>query len=87
MVKCQTELYKAYTEDGDFREWLNGEIFRATYGIFLADRSQCYTCGHGTAQGGGSSPHPTIIVLLTRRSPHYNVIPVEAQHNDTTRNQ
>ena len=31
MVKCQTELYKAYTEDGDFREWLNGEIFRATY--------------------------------------------------------
>ena len=31
MVRCQTELYKAYTEDGDFREWLNGEMFRATY--------------------------------------------------------
>ena len=30
MVRCQTELYKAYTEDGDFREWLNGEMFRAT---------------------------------------------------------
>ena len=26
-----TELYKAYTEDGEFREWLNGEMFRATY--------------------------------------------------------
>ena len=32
MVKCQTELYKAYTEDGEFREWLNGEMFRLTYG-------------------------------------------------------
>ena len=31
MVRCQTELYKAYTEDGDFREWLNTEMFRATY--------------------------------------------------------
>ena len=31
MVRCQTELYKAYTEDGDFRQWLNGEMFRATY--------------------------------------------------------
>ena len=31
MVRCQTELYKAYTEDGEFREWLNGEMFRATY--------------------------------------------------------
>ena len=31
MVRCQTELYKAYTEDGDFRKWLNGEMFRATY--------------------------------------------------------
>ena len=31
MVRCQTELYKAYTEDGDFREWLNAEMFRATY--------------------------------------------------------
>ena len=32
MVRCQTEVYKAYTEDGDFREWLNGEMFRLTYG-------------------------------------------------------
>ena len=31
MVRCQTELYKAYTEDGDFREWLNREMFRVTY--------------------------------------------------------
>ena len=31
MVRCQTELYKAYTEDGEFREWLSGEMFRATY--------------------------------------------------------
>ena len=31
MVRCYTELYKAYTEDGAFREWLNGEMFRATY--------------------------------------------------------
>ena len=31
MVRCQTELYKAFTEDQDFREWLNGEMFRATY--------------------------------------------------------
>ena len=31
MARCQTELYKAYTEDGGFREWLNGEMFRATY--------------------------------------------------------
>ena len=31
MVRCQTELYKAHTEDGEFREWLNGEMFRLTY--------------------------------------------------------
>ncbi len=31
MVRCQTELYKAYTGDADFREWLNGEMFRVTY--------------------------------------------------------
>ena len=31
MVRCHTELYKAYTEDGEFREWLNGEMFRLTY--------------------------------------------------------
>ena len=24
MVKCQTDLYNAYTEDGNFREWLHG---------------------------------------------------------------
>ena len=31
MVRCQTELYKAYTGDADFREWLNREMFRMTY--------------------------------------------------------
>ena len=31
MVRCQTELYKAYTGDADFREWINTEMFRATY--------------------------------------------------------
>ena len=31
MVRCQTELYKAYTGDEEFREWLNGEMFRLTY--------------------------------------------------------
>ena len=31
MVRCQTELYKAYTGNEKFREWLNGEMFRATY--------------------------------------------------------
>ena len=31
MVRCQTELYKAYSGNADFREWLNGEMFRATY--------------------------------------------------------
>ena len=31
MVRCHTELYKAYTENGEFREWLNGEMFRMTY--------------------------------------------------------
>ena len=31
MVRCQTELYKAYSSNADFREWLNGEMFRATY--------------------------------------------------------
>ena len=25
------ELYKVYTEDEDFRRWLNGEMFRTTY--------------------------------------------------------
>ena len=31
MVRCQTELYKAYSGNPDFREWLNGEMFRLTY--------------------------------------------------------
>ena len=31
MVRCQTELYKAYTGNEDFRDWLNGEMFRLTY--------------------------------------------------------
>ena len=48
MVRCQTELYKAYTEDGEFREWLNGEMFRA----WLLNQSQggmciCWVLGIG----------------------------------------
>ena len=31
MVRCQTELYKAYTGDKAFHDWLNGEMFRVTY--------------------------------------------------------
>ena len=31
MVRCQTEIYRAYTEDSEFREWLNGVMFQATY--------------------------------------------------------
>ena len=31
MVRCQTELYKAYSGNPEFREWLNGEMFRMTY--------------------------------------------------------
>ena len=31
LVRCQTELYKAYTGNEHFREWLNGEMFRLTY--------------------------------------------------------
>ena len=31
MVRCQTELYKAYSSDADFRQWLNAEMFRMTY--------------------------------------------------------
>ena len=31
MVRCQTELYKAYTGNEEFRDWLNGEMFRLTY--------------------------------------------------------
>ena len=31
MVRRQTELYKAYSSDVDFREWLNGEMFQMTY--------------------------------------------------------
>ena len=31
MVRCQTELYKAYSGNPEFREWLNREMFRATY--------------------------------------------------------
>ena len=29
--QCQTELYKAYTGDKAFHEWLNAEMFRMTY--------------------------------------------------------
>ena len=31
MVRCQTELYKAYTGNEEFRDWLNGEMFRLMY--------------------------------------------------------
>ena len=31
LVRCQTELYKAYTGNEAFRDWLNGEMFRLTY--------------------------------------------------------
>ena len=31
MVRCQTELYKAYTGNEEFKDWLNGEMFRLTY--------------------------------------------------------
>ena len=31
MVRCNTELYKKYTESADFHAWLNGEIFGLTY--------------------------------------------------------
>ena len=31
MVRCHTELYKAYSGNPEFREWLNGEMFRMTY--------------------------------------------------------
>ena len=33
MVRCHTEMYKQFTENADFRAWLNGEIFRLTYGL------------------------------------------------------
>ena len=31
MLRCNTEFYKKYTEDPDFQQWLNGEIFKETY--------------------------------------------------------
>ena len=31
LVRCQTELYKAYTGNEEFRDWLNEEMFRLTY--------------------------------------------------------
>ena len=31
ILRCNTEFYKKYTEDADFQEWLNNEIFRETY--------------------------------------------------------
>ena len=30
-LRCNTELYKKYTEDPDFQQWLNNEIFKETY--------------------------------------------------------
>ena len=31
MVRCHTELYKAYSGNAEFKEWLNEEMFRLTY--------------------------------------------------------
>ena len=31
MLKSHTELYRRYTEDTDFREWLNSEVFNLSY--------------------------------------------------------
>ena len=31
MLRCNTEFYKLYTEDPDFEQWLNEQIFRETY--------------------------------------------------------
>ena len=33
MLRCNTEFYKMYTEDPDFEQWLNEQIFRETYNI------------------------------------------------------
>ena len=31
MLRDNTELYRKYTEDADFQNWLSGVIFAATY--------------------------------------------------------
>ena len=31
MVRCNTELYRLYTENTEFQNWLNREIFHLTY--------------------------------------------------------
>ena len=31
LLRCNTELYKKYTEDTDFQTWLNQQIFAVTY--------------------------------------------------------
>ena len=33
MLRCNTEFYKKYTEDPDFQQWLNTEMFRETYKV------------------------------------------------------
>ena len=33
MLRSHTELYRKYTEDDDFKEWLNREIFEVSYGM------------------------------------------------------
>ena len=38
MVKCQTELYKVYNGNEEFRDWLNGQMFQATYQTQETDR-------------------------------------------------
>ena len=31
MVRTNTELFRAYTENSDFRDWLNDQVFWLTY--------------------------------------------------------
>ena len=31
MLRCNTELYRQYTENPEFKAWLSSKIFEATY--------------------------------------------------------
>ena len=31
MLRSHTELYKVYTENEDFRQWLNRQVFESTF--------------------------------------------------------
>ena len=33
MLRCNTELYRQYTENPEFKAWLSSKIFEATYGL------------------------------------------------------